>query len=42
MGLLGATSVAQLGPNYVSASMPTNMPHVHSAFPLLRLDDSGY
>jgi glycolate oxidase len=42
LGLLGATSVAQLGPNYVSASTPTNMPHVHSAFPLLRLDDSGY
>ncbi len=42
LGLLGATSVAQLGPGFVHAAMPTNLPHVHSAFPLLRLDDSGY
>ena len=42
LGLLGVTSVAELGPNFVHASMPTSLPHVHSAFPLLRLDDSGY
>ena len=42
LGLLGATSVGQLGPGFVAPSMPTNLPHVHSAFPLLRLDDSGY
>lgn len=42
LGLLGATSMAQLGPGFVHAAMPTNLPHVHSAFPLLRLDDSGY
>jgi isopentenyl diphosphate isomerase/L-lactate dehydrogenase-like FMN-dependent dehydrogenase len=42
LGLLGVTSLAQLGPSYVHAAMPTNLPHVHSAFPLLRLDDSGY
>ena len=42
LGLLGATAIDQLGPGYVHAAMPTNMPHVHSAFPLLRLDDSGY
>ena len=42
LGLLGVTAIDQLGPGYVHAAMPTNMPHVHSAFPLLRLDDSGY
>jgi glycolate oxidase len=42
LGLLGVTSVAELGPGYVAPAMPTNLPHVHSAFPLLRLDDSGY
>ncbi|MBW6400942.1 alpha-hydroxy-acid oxidizing protein [Roseomonas sp. HJA6] len=42
LGLLGVTSVAELGPGFVHAAMPTNLPHVHSAFPLLRLDDSGY
>ena len=42
LGLLGVTSIAQLGAGFVHAAMPTNLPHVHSAFPLLRLDDSGY
>lgn len=42
LGLLGVTALDQLGPGFVHAAMPTNMPHVHSAFPLLRLDDSGY
>jgi glycolate oxidase len=42
LGLLGVTSVGQLGPGFVAPAMPTNLPHVHSAFPLLRLDDSGY
>lgn len=42
LGLLGVTSYAELGPSFVHAAMPTNLPHVHSAFPLLRLDDSGY
>lgn len=42
LGLLGVTSLAELGPSFVHAAMPTNLPHVHSAFPLLRLDDSGY
>jgi len=41
-GLLGVTSVAELGPAFIHAAMPTNLPHVLSAFPLLRLDDSGY
>lgn len=42
LGLLGVTALDQLGPGFVHAATPTNMPHVHSAFPLLRLDDSGY
>jgi glycolate oxidase len=42
LGLLGVTAIDQLGPGYVHSATPTNMPHVHSAFPLLRLDDSGY
>jgi glycolate oxidase len=42
LGLLGVTAVGQLGPGFVAPAMPTNLPHVHSAFPLLRLEDSGY
>lgn len=42
LGLLGATAYDQLGPSFVHPAMPTNLPHVHSAFPLLRLEDSGY
>lgn len=42
LGLMGVTACDQLGPGFVHAAMPTSMPHVHSAFPLLRLDDSGY
>ena len=39
MGLLGVTSLAQLDKSYLTASMPTNLPGVHSAFPLLNLDN---
>src|SRR6185437_5719713 len=42
MGLLGVTSLKQLDKSYISPSMSTNMPGVHSAFPLLNLDDPGY
>ena len=35
MGLLGATALAQLDQSYLSPSMPTNLPGVHSAFLLL-------
>ncbi len=42
LGLLGVTGYAELGPAFVHAAHPTTPPHVHSAFPLLRLDDSGY
>ena len=42
MGLLGVTSLKQLDKSYISAGWPTNLPHVHSAFPLLNLEDKGY
>ncbi len=42
MGLLGVTSLKQLDKSYISPAMPTNLPHVHSAFPLLNLEDPGY
>lgn len=42
MGLLGVTSLKQLDKSYIARSLPTNLPHVHSAFPLLNLEDAGY
>ena len=42
MGLLGVTSLKQLDKSYITQAMPTNLPHVHSAFPLLNLEDPGY
>ena len=35
MGLLGVTSLKQLDRSYISQAMPTNLPGVHSAFPLM-------
>ncbi|MBV8392771.1 MAG: alpha-hydroxy-acid oxidizing protein [Alphaproteobacteria bacterium] len=35
MGLLGVSSLKQLDKSYVSQSYPTNLPGVHSAFPLM-------
>ena len=35
MGLLGVTSLKQLDKSYISPRMPTNLPGVHSAFPLM-------
>ncbi len=35
MGLLGVTSLEQLGKSHISPGTPTNLPGVHSAFPLL-------
>jgi isopentenyl diphosphate isomerase/L-lactate dehydrogenase-like FMN-dependent dehydrogenase len=35
MGLLGVTSLKQLDKSYISQGTPTNLPGVHSAFPLL-------
>ena len=42
MGLLGVTSLKQLDKSYVAPAMPTTTPGVHSAFPLLNLEDEGY
>src|SRR5580704_18049799 len=42
MGLLGVTSLKQLDKSYIAPAMPTNLPGVHSAFPLLNLEDHGY
>ena len=42
MGLLGVSSLKQLDKSYLSVGMPTNLPGVHSAFPLLNLADEGY
>ena len=35
MGPLSVISLKQLGKSYISASTPTNLPGVHSAFPLM-------
>ena len=42
MGLLGVANLKQLDRSYLRAAMPTNQPGVHSAFPLLNLEDQGY
>lgn len=35
MGLLGVTSLSQLDKSFIEPAMPTNLPHVHSAYPLM-------
>ena len=35
MGLLGATTLQQLGPELITEAMPVTLPHEHSAFPHL-------
>src|SRR5947207_15186076 len=42
MGLLGVSSLKQLDKSYIAPAAPTNLPAVHSAFPLLNLEDQGY
>ncbi|MEZ5843115.1 MAG: alpha-hydroxy acid oxidase [Hyphomicrobiaceae bacterium] len=43
LGLIGATSFAALDRTYLHTGAPAVFaPHVHSAFPLLNLDDEGY
>jgi glycolate oxidase len=43
MGLLGVTRYAELGREHLFlGAEPVTLPHVHSAFPLLNLDDPGY
>jgi isopentenyl diphosphate isomerase/L-lactate dehydrogenase-like FMN-dependent dehydrogenase len=41
LGLIGAKSFAELDKSYVAPAHPVVPPHVHSAFPLLTLDE-GY
>ena len=42
MGLLGVSRLDQLDKSYIAPAQPTNLPGVHSAFPLLNLHDEGY
>ena len=42
MGLLGVTKLAELDRSYLHAAAPTSVPHVLSAFPLLKIDDYRY
>ena len=42
LGLLGVTSLGELDRSFLHAAPPTVPPHVHSAFPLLNLEDRGY
>jgi len=43
MGLMGVTAFDQLDKSYLHfGAPPTNTPGVHSAFPLLNLEDPGY
>jgi isopentenyl diphosphate isomerase/L-lactate dehydrogenase-like FMN-dependent dehydrogenase len=42
LGLLGATSFADLNRSYLRPAAPANAPHVLSAFPLLKIDDYRY
>jgi glycolate oxidase len=42
LGLLGVTRFAELDKSYVHAAPPANVPHVLSAFPLLKIEDHRY
>jgi glycolate oxidase len=42
MGLLGVTKLAELDRSYLHAAAPSSLPHVLSAFPLLKIDDYRY
>jgi len=42
LGLLGVCSFAELDRSYLHAAAPTTVPHVLSAFPLLKVDDYRY
>jgi glycolate oxidase len=42
LGLLGATSFAELDRTFLHTAAPTNMPHALSAFPLLKIEDYPY
>jgi isopentenyl diphosphate isomerase/L-lactate dehydrogenase-like FMN-dependent dehydrogenase len=42
MGLLGVKNLAELDKSYLHAAMPTNLPSVFSAFPLLEIEPYRY
>jgi glycolate oxidase len=42
LGLLGVNRFADLNRSYLHAAAPANVPHVLSAFPLLRIEDYRY
>lgn len=42
LGLLGVTRLADLDRSYLCAAAPANVPHVLSAFPLLKIEDYRY
>jgi isopentenyl diphosphate isomerase/L-lactate dehydrogenase-like FMN-dependent dehydrogenase len=42
LGLLGVSSFAELDRSYLHAAAPANVPHVLSAFPLLKIEDYRY
>jgi isopentenyl diphosphate isomerase/L-lactate dehydrogenase-like FMN-dependent dehydrogenase len=42
LGLLGVNSFAELSRSYLHAAAPANVPHVLSAFPLLKIEDYRY
>ncbi len=42
LGLLGVTKFAELDRSYVRPAAPANVPHVLSAFPLLKIEDYRY
>jgi glycolate oxidase len=42
MGLLGVQKFAELNKSYLHAAAPANVPHVLSAFPLLKIEDYRY
>ena len=42
LGLLGVNNFAELDRTYLHAAAPANVPHVLSAFPLLKIEDYRY
>jgi isopentenyl diphosphate isomerase/L-lactate dehydrogenase-like FMN-dependent dehydrogenase len=42
LGLLGVTRFAELDRSYLHAAAPANVPHLLSAFPLLKIEDHRY
>ena len=42
LGLLGVNKFSELDRSYLHAAQPANVPHVLSAFPLLKIEDYRY